>query len=371
MRRVVGVALSFALVVSVALWGVAQLLGLSTARAISAGPVPSDQLSTVHGIVSTELRPYFEDPAVKQAFAAAGLSLDIETAPSREIATNRNLLVYDFAFFSSAPAAEKVSRAAGGQLQLFSPFYSPMAIASYRPIVELLQAGGVAKQAVTGEYTFDMKAYLNLVAQGTRWRQLPQNAVYPTNKSVLVRTADLRTSNSAAMYLAIASYVANGSAIVDNAQQAASVGPRMDKLFLGQGYSESWTESPFDDYLALGMGKTPMLLVYESQFLERRIRHDPAVTDNMVLMYPTPDVLSKHTIAAATPRGAQVGQLLSSNPDLQRLAAGYGYRTADPAVFRKVLDAAQVPMPPDLPDIVDPPRYEVLEQLIARLEKEY
>ena len=54
------------------------------------------------------------------------------------------------------------------------------------------------------------------------------------------------------------------------ASEVAAVMPTMEQLFLGQGYAESWSESSFDDYLAQGAGKTPMLLVYESQFLELR-----------------------------------------------------------------------------------------------------
>ena len=66
--------------------------------------------------------------------------------------------------------------------------------------------------------------------------------------------------------------------------------PAMQRLFLGQGFSESSTELPFEDYLALGQGKTPMLLTYESLFLDRQMRRDGSITPDMVLLYPTPDV---------------------------------------------------------------------------------
>ena len=64
--------------------------------------------------------------------------------------------------------------------------------------------------------------------------------------------------------------------------------PTLEQLFLGQGYAESWSESSFDDYLAQGAGKVPMLLVYESQFLELERRQDGSIAPGMVLMYPTP-----------------------------------------------------------------------------------
>lgn len=65
------------------------------------------------------------------------------------------------------------------------------------------------------------------------------------------------------MYLAMASYAANNN-IVSTPGEAAAVLPGMGRLFLGQGFSESSTEAPFEDYLALGQGKTPMLLTYEA-----------------------------------------------------------------------------------------------------------
>ena len=91
------------------------------------------------------------------------------------------------------------------------------------------------------------------------------------------------------MYLAITSYVANGNKVVRNGSEVSAVMPTMEQLFLGQGYAESWSESSFDDYLAQGAGKTPMLLIYESQFLELQRRQDGSITPGMMLMYPTPE----------------------------------------------------------------------------------
>jgi hypothetical protein len=113
-----------------------------------------------------------------------------------------------------------------------------------------------------------------------------------------------------------------------------------------------------------------MLLTYESLFLDRQIRNDGSITKEMVLLYPTPDVLSKHTVLALTENGDKAGQLLSENADLQRLAAKYGFRTTNSSTFRDVLTSSGVALPPDLMNIVDPPRYELLEYMIATLEKQ-
>ena len=43
----------------------------------------------------------------------------------------------------------------------------------------------------------------------------------------------------------------------------------MSPLFLRQGYVENSSEGPFDDYLVQGMGKAPMVMIYEAQYLAR------------------------------------------------------------------------------------------------------
>jgi hypothetical protein len=376
-RRIIGAVLLVLLLMGMAVLGAWELLGRSGGVALSrdASPIlqrsstPTD-LTTVRGVVGSEKKAFFSDPEVKRIFAMSGLSVEVDTAGSREIATSTDLKAYDFASPSSAPAGEKIKRE-HETLGVYSPFYSPIAIASFQPIVDLLQRAGVAKKTPAGYWSFDVNAYLKLVAKGTRWDELPGNTAYPASKAVLVTTTDVRRSNSAAMYLALASYAANGNKIVSSRDEAEQVLPAMQRLFLGQGFSESSTELPFEDYLALGQGKTPILLTYESLFLDRQLRKDGSITPDMVLLYPTPDVLSKHTILALTKNGATAGELVSENPELQRLAAKYGFRTTNPATFRDVLNESGVAMPPDLVDIVEPPRYELLESMIVALEKQY
>jgi hypothetical protein len=102
-----------------------------------------------------------------------------------------------------------------------------------------------------------MDAFMKLVEKGTRWTDLAGNTDYQVNKSVLITSTDPRTSNSAAMYLSLASYSANGDNIVQSDADVAAVMPVVSPLFLKQGFVQSSTEEPFDDYLIQGMGKSP------------------------------------------------------------------------------------------------------------------
>jgi hypothetical protein len=327
----------------------------------------SSHLTSVKGVIGSEKQPFFTDGEVIKAFHSHGLDVKVDTAGSRQIATTFDLTGYDFAFPAGVPAAEKIRRDKK-ITSSYAPFYTPMAVASFKSIAQLLVSAGVAKDE-GGYFSLDMQAYLNLVARNARWSDLPNNTSYQTSKSILITSTDVRTSNSAAMYLAIASYVANGNNVVQDPTQAAAVLPKVEPLFLRQGYSEASSEAPFDDYLSIGVGKTPMVMIYEAQFVARAASNDGSISKDMVLMYPTPTVYSKHTLVPLNARGDQVGRLLSSDPELQRLEIKYGFRTSDASAFSKFTSAHKVVLPASLFNVIEPPAYENLEAMISSIQQ--
>lgn len=225
-------------------------------------------------------------------------------------------------------------------------------------------------QAHGGWWTLDMQAFLDLVGKQTRWNQLPGNTTYPVSKFVLITSTDVTTSNSAAMYASIASYVVNGNGVLTSPAEIDRVIGAVSPLFVQQGYTEQSSEAPFEDYLSIGIGKTPMVMIYESQFVARAAAHDGSIAKDMVLMYPNPDVLSKHTLVPLTERGDRVGQLLTNNRELQHLAVVFGFRTDKPSDFVAFVKDARVSVDPQLLAIVEPPTYDTLEALITRLDAE-
>ena len=334
--------------------------------AIIGGRGSSRSTTTIHGVIGSEKQAFFDDPQVRKAFARSGLKVEVDPAGSRQIATSVDLRRYDFAFPSSAPAGDRVQRDHHISAK-YTPFASPMAIATFQPIADLLAREGVARHGTT--WTFDMAAYLRLAGRKLRWDQLENNTAYPVRKNILVSTTDPRSSNSAAMYLAIAAYVANGDTIVRGDAAEKKVLPTLSGLFLDQGYTDNTTEGPFEDYLSLGMGKTPLVCVYEAQFVDAAVRG--LLRPGMVLMYPSPTVQSTHTLIPLDAKGDRVGRLLSTDPDLQRLAAQHGFRTADPARFAKVAADHRVPVATDLVDVVGIPAYDTLEHLLDGVAKSY
>lgn len=367
-KRIIGVILAAVLLVAV----IAAVVVPKMGQAASAGPGGAP-LTVVTGVIGSEKKEFFDDPKVKAAFAAHGYDVQVKTAGSRQIATSPALATSDFAFPSSGPAADKISigRSTKG---IYSPFFSPMAVATFKPVAQLLKNAGIASQDASGTWQLDMKAYLAAVAEGKRWNQLPGAAgLYNSNRTMLMTSTDIRSSNSAAMYLAIASYTANDNNVISGGGSEDKVLPQMTGLFLNQGFSESSSGGPFGDYLSQGMGSKPMVMIYESQFLGQEMSDTgaKAMTPDMVLMYPQATVLSKHTVIALTDKGNEVGQLLLNDPDLATLAAEHGFRPADRSKLDAALKAHNLPLTEPLVDVTDAPSYEVLESLITKISAKY
>jgi hypothetical protein len=327
------------------------------------------QATAVTGVIGSEKIPFFEDPEVRELLLENGLDVQVQKAGSREIATSYDLSQYDFAFPAGIPAAQKMQREQGIS-QSYAPFFTPIVIASWQPIADLLVANGVAADQ-GGYYTFDMNKYLELVAGDTRWSDLPNNDTFPVNKSILLTSTDVRKSNSAAMYLALASYIANEENIVQTMNDAEPLLPLLKDIFLRQGLRPSSSQEPFEDYLVKGMGHSPLVVIYESQYIAQAALNDGSISPDMVLMYPTPTIFTEHVLLPLTENGAKLGELLETHPRLQELAVEYGLRNNNLNYFNTFTTQHNITLPDTIVDVVEPPSYEVLEGMIQQIEKEY
>ena len=360
MSRVLGIGLAALLAL-----GVLAAIGVSYYQ--SHNPGTGTKVVTVRGVIGSEKLPFFQDAGVIAEFHAKGYDVQVDTAGSRQIATSVDLSKYDFAFPAGEPAGIKIQQDRHAKAN-YVPFFTPMAIASFKSIANLLRSAGVVT-TTNGVDVFDVKAFLALVAQNKRWTDIPNNTTYQAGTSILVTSTDPQTSNSAAMYLSIASYVANGNNVVQSASQAQTVLPSVAPIFTRQGLTLSSTEAPFEDYLSIGIGKDPMVMIYEAQYLAREAAKDGSITADRELMYPSPTVFSKHTLVPLTSNGDAIGKLLLNDSRLQGLAVKYGFRTSDPGAFNKYLTDRGVTPPPQLVNVIDPPTYDNLEALITGIAK--
>lgn len=325
---------------------------------------------SLRGLIGSEKEAYFADARVQQALAQRGIQVTVDKAGSRSIAGRYDPKAYDFGFPAGAPAGAQLRQLAKAPA-VFSPFYTPMVVASWKPIADILAANGIVKVEQGIHYLVDLPKLMSLIEQGKRWRDLQGNSTFATGKAVLIHSTDVRSSNSAAMYLALASYLANGQQIVQSAEEVEQVLPRVAPLFLRQGLQEPSSAGPFEDYLALGMGKAPLLMAYESQLVEYLLRHPDRRKTDMVMLYPRPTVYSKHVLVPYTAAGARLGQALETDPTLRQLAHEYGFRTGGDAKGVELWRERGIQVPETLIDVIDPPSHEWLERMIVAIEARF
>ena len=363
LRKAIGPLLAVAL-----LTGVAFAIRFSM-RDKQAAQIASERAKTsitVKILTGSEKEKFLADAELAQVLASEGINITVQKAGSREIATRSDLRTFDIAYPAGAHAAVKIAQNTGSK-RTYATFYTPMAVASWKVLIPVLESSGLVSRKDGVFYITGMGKLVDLMQKGTRWKDLPGNTAYAVGKSVLVSSTDVRKSNSAGMYLALAAYVANGNNVVDNEADANKVGESMVGLFSRQGFQESSSAGPFEDYIAMGVGKAPLVMIYEQQFLEYILSH-PNPNPDMVLLYPVPTILSKHTLVALTDNGARFAQVMTTNPKFASIAQRYGFRTQDSGELFGAMEGKKVVIPHTLVDVIDPPSYDILEKLINRID---
>lgn len=348
---------------------VATLLAVSVVGTIVVWTAGSSKkpLQIVRGVIGSEEKDFFGDPRVKAAFAKRGLEVQVDTAGSRQIATMVDRSKYDFAFGAETPAVRQILTARHITTS-YVPFFTPMAVATFTDIAQVLERAGVAHDH-GGWWTLDMKGFLDLVARHVRWNQLPGNTAYPATTFVLITSTDVTTSNSAAMYASIASYVVNQDSVVDSHASVDEVVNRVSPLFLEQDHTGQSTEALFHDYLSKGESTTAMVMISEAQFVAHAAARDGGIRPNMVLMYPDPDVLSKYMLVPLTAAGDTVGRLLTDDASLQQLAVEHGFRiTSKPTALDTFAQQNKLAVQPQVLDVIDPPTDDILGALMTRVD---
>ncbi|WP_238017216.1 hypothetical protein KZZ52_40545 [Dactylosporangium sp. AC04546] len=307
-------------------------------------------------LVGSEKLGFFADPAVRAAFDKQGFTYRADPSGSRDMA-NR-LAGYDLAFPGSLAAAQELAARRAPAGEPVTVFSSPLAVATFTPIVDVLQTAGLAARDGTGVWRLDLAKLVERHRAGLLWKAIPGNAAYPAERKVLVATTHPQDSNSAAMYAALLDSVTKG----DVAEVA--------QLFADQGAVDTTSGEPFEKYLLQGSNFAPLVLIYEAQFVDYALHS--GIKETTTLIYPTPTVMCAHTVVPFTEAGVKVAKLLQTDPDLQRLAAEHGFRALDPAVSRPVLDKVR-PGDARLPELivgaVPAPDQATLHTLLTKVEE--
>ncbi|MEX8498586.1 MAG: hypothetical protein AB3X37_04640 [Leptothrix ochracea] len=328
---------------------------------------------TLKGLIAVDVEGYFKDERVTRLLAAKHMVVNVTRVGSRDMAAKvvAGATGPDFLFSSGVVAANQIVDAAA-QARLsatqITPFHSPTVIASWEPIAKILVANGLAKALAPKVYSVDMAQLTQLMLARKKWKDLKGAEAYPVGRSVLVSTTDLRRSNSGALWLALTSYALNGDVVSDRptAQQLAQ---KLAELFKRQGYQENYVNGNFDDYVAIGLGKTPMAFIYENQLVAYALAKQGVGAD-MVLIYPQPTIVNKEVFVALNERAKALGELLASDAELQGLAVQYGFRIADTERFVAAVKPTGLAVEPRLTQVVDPPAYSLMAEMIETVAKE-
>jgi hypothetical protein len=325
------------------------------------------QIVELTGLIALDVEPYFKDPKVVQALAERGYRVSVTRIGSRDMAARAVPgQMPDFFFPSGVVAANQIGDAAkkgNVTTSAYSPFYSPLVIASWTPVAQLLAANGMARETQPKVWSVDMAKLVAVMLERKRWKDLQASQAYDVGRSVLVSTTDVRRSNSAAMYLALVSHAINGGDVVSDRAAAQKVGRRAAELFKRQGYQENYVNGNFDDYVSIGIGKTPLAFIYENQMVSYALAKKGVGAD-MVLLYPQPTIFNKVVFLATNEKSKGLGEALSTDPVLQQLAVDYGFRIGDAAYFARAAKGAGLAVEERVSQVIDPPSYEIMAEMI-------
>ncbi|GAB2896794.1 hypothetical protein GCM10022245_34940 [Streptomyces mayteni] len=307
------------------IWGIvlaALLLGGVAVALVQGRDDGGTATTTVRGVIGSEKAEFFTDPEVIEVLAERGYEVRTESVGSWAM-DGVDMAGYDFAFPSSqAPAQELAARAESPGAPL-RPFYSPLVVLARGAAAEVLAAEGIVTLADEHQGLLSMGAYLEAVGDGRAWGDLagadPQDGLAGT---LYVSSTDPLTSNSGALYLAAASYVENDGTVVADAEGVERVAPLLRTLVQVQGTQQPSSDGPFRDFVS-GIGN-PLVLAYESQIGSLLMAgQDPG---DVVVLYPDTTVSSDHTLVPLSDEGRELGQLLTDDPELRRLAVRHGFR---------------------------------------------
>jgi len=324
------------------------------------------------GLIALDVEDFLKDPRVTQVLAANKLPVRVTRVGSRDMAAKLGTAkTPDFLFPSGVVAANQITDAAHKAhitTAQYSPFHTPMVIASWEPIAKILVDNGIARQLQPKVYGIDMDKLTQTMIARKRWKDLKNAGAYDVSRSVLVSTTDVRRSNSAAMYLALTSIALNGDMVTDR-ETARKAAHMLAELFKRQGYQENYVNGNFDDYVSQGIGKTPMAWIYENQIVSHALAKKGVGAD-MVLIYPQPTIINKVVFIATNERAKSLGTLLSTNSVLQSIAVEYGFRISDAERFAQSVKATGLAIEPRLSNVVDPPSFEIMGEMIDVVTKE-
>ncbi|MFD3519625.1 hypothetical protein [Streptomyces sp. NPDC058653] len=311
-KRIIGIVLAVLLI-----GGVAAIVVADPGSGDS-GPATK----TVRGVIGSEKAEFFADPDVVEALAAQGFKVTYETSGSWAM-EDLSLDGFDFSFPSSKAPADELRKKSKVTSAPIRPFYSPLVVVAHRSAAKVLADNGLATLDGESGGTLRMGPYLAAARADRTWQQLKGSAAHAElTGTVFITSTDPNQSNSGALYLAAASYVADGGRVATDDAAVNRTAPLLKKLTAVQGAQQTSTDAPFRDFIS-GVGN-PLVLVYESQVAALLLQKQDV--GDLVVLYPDTTVSSDHTVVPLNEDGRKLGEALATDKRLRELAVRHGFR---------------------------------------------
>ena len=208
----------------------------------------------LNGLIAVDVESLFKDQRAVTILEENNFRANVICIDSRKVTVG---VIADMspAFFmpSGVVAGNQISDGAkknGYTTATYSPFYTPMVIASWAPMAKIVSSNKIAKVAAesgsTGNnYNVALAKPVNVVLTKKRWQHLPNSAAM-ISPAGLLTTNDALKSNSAAMYLVLTSYAINGFETISNRNAARNVALQIAGLFERQGHQHSHANNSFE-----------------------------------------------------------------------------------------------------------------------------
>lgn len=359
-----GLLLFIVVVAAVGVWEFLLRPAIAPGEARSGGGFASIFSSTVEvsGLIGSEKANFLENLEVQEILKERyGLTVAFRKAGSFEM-LDLSHDGLDFLWPSSQVALEKYREDYGATIGDAVIFNSPIVFYSWWPIVNALERKGLVQ--TEGEVRrAGLAPLLEAIRNDTSWSQLGVDAVFG---AFGITSTDPLRSNSGNMYAGLVANTLSGGVVDDRSLDA--VRPEVVEVFRRQGQMEHSTGTLFERYLQLGMAQFPLIVGYESQYIEfARENPDlwPEVREEIALVYPVPTVWSSHPLIALSEEGRTLIEALQDE-EIQRIAwQRHGFRsgalgsTNDPTelgidrVASEVTQVIQMPRPAVMFSIMD------------------
>ena len=302
LRRAIGPALAVVLLAGV---GFAIRRSIQDRQAAEASSRLVSTRITVKILTGSEKEKFLSDPELAKILDARGYR---HHGSKSRFARNRDTRRTSRPSMSPTRQAHtplsKIAQITGSK-RSYTSFYTPMAIASWKSLIPVLEQSGLVTHKDGTFYLSDMGKLVAMMQKGTRWKDLPGNTAYAVGKSVLISSTDVRKSNSGGMYLSLAAYVANGNNVVDNEADAERSPPAWSGCSHARVFRNPVPLGRLKIIRPWASAKRRMVMIYEQQFLEYVLvapesesRHGPALPGRRPFFRNTPSWRSPTTARA-------------------------------------------------------------------------